>query len=224
VRQRNLQPDAAAAYLDEQAQEVLRTVNEYLSTVADVIKQHKGTLDKYIGDCVMAFWGAPAPQTRHAVVAVRAAIDAQRAVYALNRKRAAENKRRLQENARRATSGEPSLPMLSLPTLGTGINTGMATVGLMGSDAHIVNYTVFGREVNVAARLEGVSGRGHIIIGEGTYRQLQRDDPILASSCLEMAPVTVKGIRQPVKIFEVPWKQGGDPAPQISTPTTASSF
>ena len=64
--------------------------------------------------------------------------------------------------------------------MGSGINTGIAIVGLMGSEAHIVNYTVFGREVNLASRLEGVSGHGRIIIGEATYAALQRDDPKLA--------------------------------------------
>jgi class 3 adenylate cyclase/CHASE2 domain-containing sensor protein len=206
VRKHHLEGEAAKAYLEDQAQEVLGTVNLYLSTIADVIKRHEGTLDKYIGDCVMAFWGAPTPQEHHALAAVRAAIDAQRAVYALNQERAAENKRREPENLARAAHGERPLPMFNLLALGTGINTGMVTVGLMGSHSHIVNYTVFGREVNVAARLEGVSGRGRIIIGEGTYRKLQRDDPALALGCVEMAPVTVKGIREPVKIFEVPWK------------------
>jgi len=208
VREQQLGPEAAAAYLDEQAHEVLRTVNLYLGTVADVIKQHEGTLDKYIGDCVMAFWGAPTPNEKHALAAVRAAIDAQRAVHALNQQRAVENKRREQENPERVARGEPPWPMLNLLTLGTGINSGMATVGLMGSHAHIVNYTVFGREVNVAARLEGVSGRGRIIIGEGTHRQLLRNDPALAATCVEMSAVTVKGIREPVKIFEVPWRTG----------------
>jgi class 3 adenylate cyclase len=102
--------------------------------------------------------------------------------------------------------------MLPLLSLGTGINTGMVTVGLMGSDAHILNYTVFGREVNLASRLEGVSGRGRIIISESTYDMLQRDDPALAASCAELAPVTVKGIRKPVRIFEAPWKTSEPPA------------
>jgi adenylate cyclase len=90
--------------------------------------------------------------------------------------------------------------------LGTGINTGLATVGLMGSDAHILNYTVFGREVNLASRLETVSGSGHIIISDTTYNHLLREDPALASTCVELFPVTVKGIRDAVRIYEVPWQ------------------
>jgi adenylate cyclase len=80
------------------------------------------------------------------------------------------------------------------------------TVGLMGSDAHILNFTVFGREVNLASRLEGVSGRARIIIGEQTYAALLRDDPKLAATCVALDPVAVKGFRAPVKIYEVPWK------------------
>ena len=76
----------------------------------------------------------------------------------------------------------------------------------MGSDAHLVNYTVFGREVNLASRLESVSGRGRIVISEATYRGLQRDDPVLASICVALPAVTVKGIRTAVNIYEVPWR------------------
>src|SRR5262249_14922411 len=102
---------------------------------------------------------------------------------------------------------QPPLPLLTLLTLGSGINTGFVTVGLMGSDAHIVNYTVFGREVNLAARLEAFSGRGRIIIGESTFKELLRDDPLLAGTCKELPPATMKGIRMAVKIYEVPWAE-----------------
>jgi class 3 adenylate cyclase len=95
--------------------------------------------------------------------------------------------------------------------MGSGINTGMTIAGFMGSDAHIVNYTVFGREVNLASRLEGVSGHGRILIGEGTYAALKRDDPDLAKSCVELPPQIVKGFRDSVRIFEVPWKPTAPP-------------
>lgn len=172
---------------DRHAAETLETVNLFLATIADTIKKHDGTLDKYMGDCVMAFWGAPTPNERHALACVRAAIDAQRAMEDLNKKRAQEGKTQL--------------------ALGTGINTGMMTVGLMGSAAHILNYTVFGREVNIASRLEGVSGRGRIIIGAATFKDLQRDDDPLAASCVEQDPVLVKGIKDPVSNYEVPWRK-----------------
>src|SRR6185295_8828021 len=98
------------------------------------------------------------------------------------------------------------LDMLVLLSLGTGINSGIAIVGLMGSQEHIFNYTVFGREVNIASRLEGVSGRGRIIIGESTYNGLVQFDPELARSATELPPTKVKGIEKEIRIFEVPWK------------------
>jgi adenylate cyclase len=210
VRTHKLEGEAAERYYDERARDTLNTVNLYLATIADQIKKHKGTLDKYIGDCVMAFWGAPVDNPHHAVSCVRAAIDAQRAMDAVNQERGRENVRREAENKLRAERGEPPLPMLGQLALGTGINTGTVIVGLMGSTSHILNYTVFGREVNIASRLEGVSGRGRIIIGEATYEDIRRDDAELAATCVELEPVTVKGINKPVRIFEVPWKT---PAP-----------
>ena len=206
VRERQLKPDAAEACFDEFSVETLNTVNLYLSVVADAVKKHGGTLDKYIGDCVMAFWGAPTPNEKHALACVRAAVDAQRAIHELNRKRLAENASREVENRARLSAGLPPKPPLRALQFGTGINTGLVTVGLMGSEAHQYNYTVFGREVNLAARLENVSGSGRIIISDTTYNHLLRDDPVLAGTCLEMFPVTVKGIRNAVRIYEVSWQ------------------
>jgi class 3 adenylate cyclase/CHASE2 domain-containing sensor protein len=206
ISEHQLETDVAEACIEESAQETLETVNLYLATVADAVKKHGGTLDKYIGDCVMAFWGAPTPNERHASDCVWAAIDAQRAIRDLNDKRSAQNNARETENSARLASGLPPKPPLRALQLGTGINTGLATVGLMGSDAHILNYTVFGREVNLASRLESVSGSGRIIISDTTYYHLLREDPALASTCIEMFPVTVKGIRDAVRIYEVPWQ------------------
>ena len=205
---RHSQLDAAAAEkcFDESARETLETVNLYLAAVADSVKKYNGTLDKYIGDCVMAFWNAPVSDAKHALNCVRAAIDAQRAIFELNQKRLAQNASREIENRARASAGLPPRPMLVALQLGTGINTGLVTVGLMGSDAHIYNYTVFGREVNLASRLEGVSGSGRIIISDTTYNHLLRLDPKLASTCAELFPVTVKGIRNAVRIYEVLWQ------------------
>ena len=87
----------------------------------------------------------------------------------------------------------------------------MATVGLMGSDAHLLNSTVFGREVNLASRLEAVSGRSRIIISEATYEYLRCDDPELAAACVALPPVRIKGILAEVKIYEVPWRLPGAP-------------
>jgi class 3 adenylate cyclase/CHASE2 domain-containing sensor protein len=206
IRTNKLDAAAAEAVINESARETLDTVNTYLALVADTVKQHDGTLDKYIGDCVMAFWGAPTPQSQHALNCVRAAIDAQRALDGLNKKRMAENTQRETENKTRTTAGLAPKPMLPILALGTGINTGSVTAGLMGSTDHIFNYTVFGREVNLASRLEGVSGRGRIIIGEATYAALSKDDPALAARCIEQEPTRPKGFQKAVRNFEVPWQ------------------
>ena len=206
VRTHEVDGVTAEKYFEESARETLEIVNLYLATVAQVIKQHNGVLDKYIGDCVMAFWNAPMPDAKHAVAAVRAAIDAQRAILDLNEKRQAENPAREIENRSRVAAGLPPKPLNIALQLGTGLNTGMVTVGLMGSDAHGFNYTVFGREVNLASRLEGVSGSGRIIISDLTYFQLLRHAPELAATCTELFPVTVKGIKDAVRIYEVPWR------------------
>jgi class 3 adenylate cyclase/CHASE2 domain-containing sensor protein len=206
VRVHRLDSEAAEKCYDEFARETLETVNLYLATVADAVKNHGGTLDKYIGDCVMAFWNAPVPNEKHALACVCAAIEAQRKIFELNQARIAQTASREIENRARLSAGLPPKPPLTALQLGTGINTGLVTVGLMGSDAHILNYTVFGRDVNLASRLEGVSGSGRIIISDTTHAHLLRHDPALAAACVELPSVTVKGIKAVVRIFEVPWQ------------------
>lgn len=220
VRKNNLSGKAAVTCFDEQAREVLTTVNVYLGLVADIIIKQDGTLDKFIGDCVMAFWGAPTANSNHALACVRAAIEAQRSVHALNEQRAAENQRRELENKARVSAGLRPIPILPLLLLGSGINTGIATAGLMGSQAEQKNYTVFGREVNLASRLEGLSGHGRIFISESTYEHLQREDPALAQACIPQPPQKVKGIGMTIKIYEVPWRPVSVPEPndEISIP------
>lgn len=202
----NMSEIESAAMFDEQARNVLRTINEYLGMAAEIVGKHKGTLDKYIGDCVMAFWGAPMSDPKHALHCVNAAIDIQKAIHRLNESRAGENLRRQEENTRRSQSNQPPLPLLPLLKLGTGINTGIVTVGLMGAEASHQNYTVFGREVNLASRLESLSDQSRIFIGEGTYRAIKRDAPDLADQCRVHAPVAVKGFREMVQVYEVPWR------------------
>jgi class 3 adenylate cyclase/CHASE2 domain-containing sensor protein len=218
VQRNALSPQLAEAYFDEQAKEVMRTVTLYLGIIADAVKKNNGTLDKYIGDCVMAFWGAPLDNPRHAVDAVRCAIDAQQALYELNLQREQENTRREQENFDRLRDGQPLLQRLPVLSMGSGINTGMTIAGLMGSEEHLSNYTVFGREVNLASRLEGLSGHGRILVGEGTYAALQRDDPELAKSCVELPAKPVKGFRDRVRVFEVPWKKTAPAPPPAGEP------
>jgi class 3 adenylate cyclase/CHASE2 domain-containing sensor protein len=210
VRQHRLSGLDAQACHDEQARGTLRTINDYLGLVAETLIRQDGTWDKFIGDCVMAFWGAPTPNPTHAVSCVRAAIETQRAIYQFNRARLATNQEREPENLKRQAAGLPLQPLLPILYLGTGINTGAATVGLMGSAVKGVvrsgNYTVFGREVNLASRLEGASGRGRIFIGESTYNHLLRDAPELAASCVLLPPQNLKGISAAVTAYEVPWQ------------------
>ena len=162
----------------------------------------------------MAFWGAPKPNLNHALGCVRAAIEAQRAIHELNQRRQAENAAIEVENKSRVAAGQPPRPLLPQLTLGTGINSGAVMVGLMGSDDHGLNYTVIGREVNLASRLESMSGRGRIIIGEATYEQIRLGDPDLAATCIEQEPTTPKGFQRPVRNFEVPWRiADGNTAP-----------
>ena len=217
VREHHLTGEAAEAFSNEFAQETLTTVNTYLTCVIDAATRERGTYDKLIGDCVMFFWGAPLEHPRHAQACVRAAVASQRAIYQINQQRAVENQRRETENRARESAGLPPKPPLATLTLGTGINTGVVTAGVMGSDAHSVNYTVFGREVNLASRLEGMSGRGRIFISESTYQHLLRDDPALAATCIEREPMTPKGFNKPVRIYEVPWMPPGEVVEEFHT-------
>ncbi|MDO8932858.1 MAG: adenylate/guanylate cyclase domain-containing protein [Rhodocyclaceae bacterium] len=162
-----LQPDQLATLM-----------NLYLGAMTDVIRGHRGTLDKYIGDAIMAFWGAPVEDAEHAKRAVVTALDMQAALVDLNKDLAAK--------------GWPELK------IGVGVNTGTMTVGDMGSPVRKA-YTVMGDAVNLGSRLEGITkqyGVG-IIVGEGT-RDLVRKDFVFR----ELDLVKVKGKDKPVAIFE----------------------
>jgi class 3 adenylate cyclase/CHASE2 domain-containing sensor protein len=230
VLRKGLQGEASELARNDQARETLETVNLYLGLVADIIISKDGTLDKFIGDCVMAFWGAPDVNPNHSSACVRAAIEAQRAIHALNLERAAMNKNLELENRARVSAGLEPKPLLPLLMLGSGINTGMATVGLMGSRGVLENYTVFGGDVNLASRLEGLSGRGRIFITQSTYEHLLREVPSLAATCIARPPEKVKGISRPVVHYEVPWAVADpsthDPQPpaQVSASTGAASM
>ncbi|MCI0744086.1 MAG: adenylate/guanylate cyclase domain-containing protein [Verrucomicrobia subdivision 3 bacterium] len=207
VKQDNVDPQLAEMIIDAESRLVLQTVNQYLGILADAIRQHNGTFDKYIGDCVMAFWGAPADDPQQAARCVRAAIQAQQAIHKLNEERSLENAQREKENTLRAAAGQPPIPLLDTLSLGTGINSGPVVAGLMGSEALEKNYTIFGREVNIASRLEKLSGKGRILIGEATYADLLKQDPAMAAKCIEIPPEDLRGIRETIKIYEVPWRE-----------------
>lgn len=157
--------------------ELTQLMNEYLGAMTEVIRRNRGTLDKYIGDAIMAFWGAPVADADHARHAVQTALDMQREL------------RKLDEPFK-ARGWQPL-------HIGVGVNTGMMTVGDMGSPVR-QSYTVMGDAVNLGSRLESITkqyGVG-IIVGEATRKQL--DDVVFR----ELDRVKVKGKDEPVSIYE----------------------
>jgi adenylate cyclase len=153
-------------------------INEYLTNMSLVIREkHRGTLDKYIGDAIMAFWGAPVADARHAQNSVLAALGMQQEAKSLNEKFKAR--------------GWPTFK------IGIGVNSGVMRVGDMGSKIRKA-YTVMGDAVNIASRLEGITKQygADIIIGEGT-RKL-----ITGFVLREVDRVRVKGKDEPVIIYQ----------------------
>jgi adenylate cyclase len=159
--------------------ELVEWLNEYLGAMTDVLFKNYGTLDKYIGDAIMAFWGSPYPQQDHAVRACRCGLEMMQTLERLNRKWLAEGKREA--------------------AMGVGINTGPVNVGNMGSNKRL-SWTVMGDNVNLASRLEGLTKeyRVRCILSEATF--LQVTDQFVAR---ELDRIRVKGKKQPVKIYEL---------------------
>jgi adenylate cyclase len=159
--------------------ELGQLINEFLTPMTEIVMAHKGTIDKYIGDCIMAFWNAPLDDPDHAKNAVAAAEDMRRKLVELNKTWAAEGRRTLH--------------------IGIGINTGECSVGNFGSHQRF-NYSLLGDPVNLSSRLEGLTKLYGVdlIIGEDTAERL--DDPNL----IELDLVAVKGKTQAVRIFTLP--------------------
>jgi adenylate cyclase len=152
-------------------------INDYLTGMSAVISKNRGTLDKYIGDAVMAFWGAPVPDAEHARQGVITALEMQSVAAQLNEKFRAK--------------GWPTLK------IGIGVNSGNVRVGDMGSKVRKA-YTVMGDPVNLASRLEGRTkeyGVG-ILVGEGTEKVVK--DVVFK----ELDRIRVKGKNEPVAIYE----------------------
>ena len=124
---------------------------------------------------------------------MQAALDIQAALTALNRDRAAENERR-------RTAGAPLLPLLQV---GIAIHTGTAIAGFMGSDDQLSNYTVFGRDVNIAARLEARAGPGEIVLTGKTHACLLSPVAGLASTCEPIGDFSLRGIAEPVAALRI---------------------
>ncbi len=159
--------------------EVVGVLNEIMTIVTEIVMAHRGTLDKFLGDGAMAFFGAPIAYGDEALRAVRASVALLRRLAAWNQGREARD--RIQ--------------------LGIGIHAGEAVVGNIGSAARL-SYTAIGSCVNVAARLVGVAGAGEILLSREV-----RDGAQPTVSCDELTPVVLKGIKGLFPIFSVPWQE-----------------
>jgi len=158
-------------------QELVNHLNEYLTAMTDLILDYKGTLDKYVGDEIMCFWGAPLPQEEHALLACKCALRQMQKLDAMN----------------------AAWPPEKRINIGIGINTGIMTVGNMGSIGRM-NYTLMGDMCNLGARLEGTNKQysTNVIMSEFTYAQVK--DRVVAR---ELDNIRVKGKNKPVLIYEL---------------------
>ncbi len=159
-------------------QELVSLLNRYYTAMTDCLMEYHGTLDKYIGDAIMCFWGAPLEQGDHALLSCKCAVRQLELLEELN-KDLPENKR---------------------IHIGIGLNSGISTVGNMGSQGRM-NYTVMGDNVNLASRLEGTNKQYYteIIISENTYEMIKDSNAVTR----ELDDIRVKGKRKPVKIYEL---------------------
>ncbi|HEY2458301.1 MAG TPA: adenylate/guanylate cyclase domain-containing protein [Candidatus Acidoferrum sp.] len=162
------------------AQELALFLNGYLSDMTKIVFDSQGTLDKYIGDAVMAFWGAPYEEAGHAIHACEASLAMMKRVKELQQKWEKE--------------GKPKLD------IGIGLNSGVASVGNMGS-ALRYGYTALGDAVNLSSRLEGLNKDygTHILLNETTYLSAKDGDFLFR----EIDSIRVKGKLQPVRIYEL---------------------
>ncbi|MEQ8187960.1 MAG: adenylate/guanylate cyclase domain-containing protein [Candidatus Eremiobacterota bacterium] len=160
-----------------QPEEVVNVLNEYFTSMAEIIFKYDGTIDKFIGDCIMAFWGAPIHHRDDALRAVKSALGMKRKLEELQEKWKKE--------------GKPPF------AVGIGINTGEVVVGNIGSPERM-EYTTIGDEVNLASRLQSIAKEGQIFISNSTYREVCEE-----IEAKEITPVKVKGKSEPVILYEV---------------------
>ncbi|MCL2266687.1 MAG: PAS domain S-box protein, partial [Treponema sp.] len=159
-------------------EEIIEILNEYFGDAVEKVAYHKGYIDKFIGDCIMAVWGVPMiPEKGDAYHAVSCALEIQETVRSAKRKFFRKGASRLR--------------------IGIGVNTGPLVAGNLGSMQRM-DYSVIGDTVNLAARLEGVAGADEIIISHSTWTQL--NDKFI---CEERPPVRVKGKEKPIQIYNV---------------------
>jgi adenylate cyclase len=162
-----------------------RLINRLLNPLSAVVIAHGGTIDKYIGDALMAFWNAPLDDPDHALHAVQAALAMNDALEALNAELAAEA----------GAKGEEPLRL----RIGVGVNTGDCVVGNMGSDMRF-DYSALGDAVNLAARLEGETKNFgvELLVGEETARHIRDHLPLAP-----LDRIKVKGKLEPVEVSTV---------------------
>jgi class 3 adenylate cyclase len=158
-------------------EKIVADLNEYFTLMVDLVVEYEGTLDKFIGDAIMAVWGAPIPFEDKELRAVSAALDMQQALGQLNKSRIDKNQ----------------VPL----TMGVGLNTGIMISGNLGSDKR-TDYTVIGEEVNLASRLCSKAAPGQILISDSMYRKLKGLVEVRA-----LDPISLKGFSEPVKVYEV---------------------
>jgi len=165
------------------AEQLTTVINEYLTAMTDIVMDNRGLVDKYIGDAIMAFWGAPIDNPLHATHACTAAIKMSHALRTLNTGWIAK--------------GQPPL------AIGIGINTGDVVVGNMGSQRRF-NYTIMGDEVNFASRLEGTTKAYGVecIISESVKTFITKD-PAHTFVLRELDQVLVKGKKAPRRLFQL---------------------
>jgi len=159
-------------------EDVSALLNEYFSCMTRIVFKHGGTLDKFIGDAVMAFFGNPVYFENHAERAVLMALEMKEEMERLKSKWTSEGKNHSFD-------------------IGMGINTGDVVVGNLGS-TDFFDYTVIGDEVNLACRIESVAKRGQVLISTATYEEVKDKFEIV-----QLEPVQLKGKSQPVEIYEV---------------------
>ena len=159
---------------------VVELLNEYFTEMTDLIFESGGTLDKYLGDGIMAVYGAPIPKPDDALRAAKTAMEMQRALVTLNREW--------------ESRGQQPLRM------GVGVNTGPVTAGNIGS-AKRMDYTVIGDAVNLASRLCSNAAGAQILVSESTYMLLNGRIP-----AQRLEPIRVKGKETPVELYEVFWQ------------------
>ncbi|NTW58970.1 MAG: adenylate/guanylate cyclase domain-containing protein [Nitrospirae bacterium] len=166
-------------------EDVVSLLNEYLGAMTNIVFEHDGTLDKFVGDAIMALWGAPVGQPDHAERACRCSLAMIKKLKELQAKWTAEGKYAID--------------------IGVGINTGDMVVGNMGAEGKKMDYTVIGDNVNLGARLEGLTRKynNHIIISEFTYEKVKNIVKVN-----ELGSVTVKGKENPVVIYDLVGLQG----------------